>query len=104
LGKEVLEYLLEVAVIHLDRQDGEYRVTVGDLAECFLKTPKQISPVLVRLFEAGYVQLDAPTTNGDSFAPKHLVLPTPAALRTLPAYAALPESQVTAELSSLTQK
>ena len=102
LGKEILEYILEVTVIHLDRQDADYQVTVDELAECFSKRPKQILPVLLRLAEMGYVQLDPPKANGQSFASDDRVLPTTSTLRMLPTYADVPELQVIAELRRLT--
>jgi hypothetical protein len=104
LGKEILEYILEVTVIHLDRQDSDYQVTVGDLAECFLKTPKQILPVLLRMSDAGYVQIEASTTNSGLSSRRLRVLPTPSALRMLPAYANVPDSQVACDIDRLSSQ
>jgi hypothetical protein len=101
LGKEILEYILEVAVIHLDRQDADYQLTVANVAECFSKTPKQILPVVLRLSESGYVQIESSTTNSGLLAFNRRVLPTPSALRMLPAYADAPHTKVIAELSRL---
>jgi hypothetical protein len=101
LGKEIVEYILEMTVIHLDRRDAGYRVTVGDLAQCFSKTPRQLFPILLRMSDAGYVQVEAPTTNNRLHLGDSCVLPTPNALRMLPAFAKVPESQLTEELSRL---
>ncbi len=43
LGRELLDFVLETAVVHLDNQDAGYRLTVGDLADSADKTTGNIA-------------------------------------------------------------
>ncbi len=49
LDREILEIVLEVASIHLDEDDGEYRLTIGKAARCLGKTEGQLMPSVARL-------------------------------------------------------
>ena len=53
LGKEIVDYIVEAAVIHLDRNDQDYNVTLSDVAKSIHKTPRQVSQSLTRLAEDG---------------------------------------------------
>jgi hypothetical protein len=88
LTREILSFVLEVAVIHLDDAARPYHLTVADVARCFEKTAGQLSRPLLQLWEQGYLDLGDRVVPGHLLEPKRLVYPTAAALRTLPAFAA----------------
>lgn len=102
LGKEIVDYVVEAAVIHLDRRDSDYHLTVGDIAECLEKTPAQISSALIRLATDGYLRVDERVEEATSLSDACNVLPTSDALRTLPAFEKMPKQEVEAELEGLT--
>lgn len=101
LASEILEYILEAALIHLEIEQPPYRLTVGDIAACFGKTPGQVSPVLHRLLEAGFVILHGNRNTAAAIRPKQVVLPTVAAMRTLEAFQSECDSTIQAELAKL---
>ena len=49
LDRDILEIVLEVASIHIDEDDGEYRLTIGKAARCLGKTEGQLMPSVARL-------------------------------------------------------
>ena len=98
LGRDILEYVLEAAVIHFDEDSLPYRLCAGDIAECFASTVGHMSPAFRRLFEEGLL-----VTNG---SPKHLtprkkIFPTLLALRHLPELAESSEAELQKELLKL---
>jgi hypothetical protein len=101
LPSEVLEYILEAALIHFEIERPPYHLTVADIAACFGKTPGQISPVLHRLLEAGFVTIQGHVTPAAAIPPKRVVLPTVAAIRTLEAFQAESDSTIQGELAKL---
>jgi hypothetical protein len=103
LGEEIIDYIVEAAVIHLDRQDSGYELTVGDVAQCLDKTPGQIPPALHRLAEDGYVRLNRAAEIGTSLPDRCEVFPTADAMRLLPAFEKMSQRQVQAELENLTE-
>lgn len=104
LGKEIVDYVVEVAMIHLDHQDTDYHTTVDDVAHCLDKSIKQIAAALLRLVADGYLRLDPAATDEDSLAPQTSVLPTADAFRTLPNYRKLGDDEIEAEIQSLTEE
>lgn len=104
LGKEIVDYVVEVAVIHLDRHDSGYEMTVRDVAECVNKTPAQISPALMRLAEDGFLRLERPAPSGKPLPAKCKVFPTSDALRMLSTFEKIPEQQVEEELEGLSDE
>lgn len=101
LEKEVLSFVLEVAALHLDDRDAGYLLTVGKTAKCLAKTTGQLNAALCRLAESGMVKLVGKTKPGESLADNCHLLPTLAAMKTLPAYNELSDQEIEAELATL---
>lgn len=104
LGKEVVDFVIEAAVVHLDEHDAGYRMTVADIAQCLDKTPGQISATLRRLIEDGYLRLEGGIAAADDLPNDRRVFPTVESLRSLPAYGAMPDDAVQEELKSLEEE
>jgi hypothetical protein len=102
LGKEIVDYVVEIALIHLDQADSEYALSVGDVAKCVDKTPGQITPGLLRLVEDGYLRLQGDVIAGTTLPVDYGVYPTEDALRTLPAFKKMSKRKIKAELDILT--
>ena len=101
LASEVLEYILEAALIHFEIDRPPYHLTVGDIAACFGKTTGQVSPVLHRLLEGGLIAVRGHVSTAAEFPPKRVVLPTAAAVRMLDAFKTEADSTIDAELAKL---
>ncbi len=104
LGKEIVEYVVEAAVIHLDGHDQDYRLTVGDIARYLDKTAKQVTSGLTRLADDGYIRLSGKPERDGGLPDDCRVLPTSDALRTLPAFTAMPRPAIEAELEGLSDE
>lgn len=100
LGKDVVDYVVDVAVLCLDERRA-YRLTVGDIATYLAKTPGQLRQSLQRLVEDGYLRPEGPYDAAQGLATRRRVFPTALALRTLPYYQHLPPRKVKAELAQL---
>lgn len=98
LGREILEYVLEAAVIHFDEDSLPYRLCAGDIAECFGRTVGHMSPSFRRLFDEGLL-----TTTGSTkhLTPRKKIFPTLLALRQLPELAESSEAELQRELLKL---
>jgi hypothetical protein len=98
LGREILDYVLEAAVIHFDEESLPYRLCAGDIAECFASTVGHLSPAFRRLFEEGLL-----TTTGSTkhLTPRKKIYPTLLALRQLPELASNDEAALQKELLKL---
>lgn len=101
LSADILEYILEAAVIHFDEETPPYHLTVAMIAACMSKSAAQVSPALRRLLDDGYVELDGRIPVGKSFRPRSVVYPAALALQTLPEYADQTDVQLAAELAKL---
>jgi hypothetical protein len=101
LAGEILDYVLDAALIHMEQEYPPYRLTVGDIAACFGKTPGQISTVLHRLIDDGLVALSGKVNAGRTFPAQRLVLPKIRALRTLDAFRDESDEVLQAELRKL---
>jgi hypothetical protein len=102
LDKELLSFVLEVAMLHLDDRDASYLLTVGKTAKCLAKTPGQLGATLRRLADNGLLKLvGSGRPDEPAFSRCHL-MPTVAALRTLPCYQDSSDEEIEAELSTLT--
>lgn len=97
LGRDILDYVLDAAVIHLEHAQPPYHLTIGDIAACFAKTPGQLVDALHRLSVAGLIM----TIGSDRTMARQIVSPTTAALRTLPAFAEASDAELQAELAKL---
>jgi hypothetical protein len=102
LANEILEYILEAAIIHFEIERPPYHLTVADISACFAKTPGQISPALHRLLESGFITLPGHIATAAAIPPKRIVLPTATALRTLEAFCTENDSTIQSELAKLT--
>lgn len=101
LAADILDYVLDAALIHLEHESPSYHLTVNDIAACFGKQPGQLGPVLRRLAADGLVALAGGTPCAAAIPPKRIVFPTPRALRTLEAFREESEAAVEAELQKL---
>jgi hypothetical protein len=101
LDKEVLSFVLEVATLHLDDRDASYLLTVGKTAKCLAKTPGQLSATLHRLAEQGLLKLVGKTKPAEAAPANCQLLPTVAAMRTLPAFQTARNEEIEAELATL---
>ena len=103
LDKEVLSFVLEVATLHLDDRDASYLLTVGKTAKCLAKTPGQLAATFQRLAEQGLLKLVGKMKPGEA-APIHCqLLPTVAAMKTLPAFQDASDNEIEAELATLSE-
>lgn len=101
LEKEVLSFVLEVAALHLDDRDAGYLLTVGKTAKCLAKTPGQLNAALCRLAESGLLKVVGKTRPGEPTPSNCQLLPTVAAMKTLPTYTELSEEEIEAEPATL---
>jgi hypothetical protein len=101
LGNEMLEYILEATLIHLEHEHPPYRLTVSDIAACFAKTPGQVSHVLHQLLDAGFITVPGRQGASSPIPPKRIVLPTIQALRTLEAFQSETDNALQQELGKL---
>jgi hypothetical protein len=102
LGGEIVNYLLEVAVMFLDDVIPAYDVTVADVAQYVSKTPAQISAAIQRLLDDNYISLSRAAAHGRPN--KAHVFPTAKALSTLPAFEAMDEQAIEQMLERLAAK
>lgn len=100
LGRDILSYVLDLAVMYLDGEERHYHPNVQGIAMYLAKSPGQIMPALQRLIEEGYLDCDPPAANGAPPATS-IIYPTASALRTIPAFAVMANSAVAAELKNL---
>ncbi|HQU45568.1 MAG TPA: hypothetical protein PK867_22335 [Pirellulales bacterium] len=100
LDKEVLSFVLEVATLHLDDRDANYLLTAGKAAKCLAKTPGQLAATFQRLSEQGLLKL-AGSVELRGPAPNCQLLPTVAAMKTLPAFQDASDAEIEAELAAL---
>jgi hypothetical protein len=101
LGRDILDYVLDVAVIHLEPDIRPYRLTLGDLAQCLRKSPRQLAGQLERLVEDGLLTVGEPHGRGPDRDETRLIHPTAAALRKLEYYAARDRRTVAKDLARL---
>jgi hypothetical protein len=79
LGREILSYVLDLAVMYLDGEERHYHPKVQDIAVYLAKSPAQIMPALQRLVAEDYLDCEPPTTNG-ALPAASIIYPTAAAL------------------------
>jgi hypothetical protein len=105
-GEHLVSYLLELAVMSLDGM-ASYSVsapTIAKLATYFDKSVGQLTPIVRRLLEDGFVSVDGNTSPDTKLSPRNVVHPTAAALRTVPAFAELSDAEIDAAVESLMRK
>lgn len=101
LAKEIVDFVVEAAVIQLDREEPDYDLTIGGLATALDKTPGQITSTLLHLVENGYLRIAGNSVSGRALPKGRGVFPTAAALRTLPAFTELSRRAIEKELGRL---
>jgi hypothetical protein len=101
LGRDILDYVLDVAVIHLEPDARPYHLTVADVAQCLRKTPRQLAATFEHLIAEGYLTSGAGATHGSKSFERGVIYPTAAALRTLEYFAACDPRSVEAEIARL---
>lgn len=104
LAAQVLDYILESAAIHLDNEPLPYRLTVGDVAACFAKTPGQLAATLSQLTEGGWIEVAGKSPKNAAFGIRQAVFPTVATLRTLPAFHETSDVELAHELNKLKER
>ena len=101
LGSEIVDSLLEAAIIYLDGGEPTYRVTVGDVAHYVDRSEAQVTSAILRLIEDGFLTMNGSLTPGLPLPAGRLLFPTEQALRTVPAFAALGSEEIAAEIRRL---
>jgi hypothetical protein len=100
LTNEILEYILDTAIINLDHEDPTYRVTAGDVARYLNKTIGQISSGVFRLRDSGFLQL-AKLRGNAKLSENTLVYPTASALQTLAIFKGESPNQLSKYIATL---
>jgi hypothetical protein len=100
LGRDILSYVLDLAVMYLDDVERHYHPNVQDIAVYLGKSAGQIMPAVRRLIVEGYLDCYPPATDG-AFPAASIIYPTARALRTIPAFDALSDEALEVELASL---
>jgi DNA-binding GntR family transcriptional regulator len=93
--------VLETSVVQLSRGEGDYRLTVADIASCLGKTPAQLRAALRRLAADGFLTLSQRARKMATISSQARVAPTGRALRTLPAFADADDIELGANLQRL---
>jgi hypothetical protein len=96
LCAEILDYVLEAALIHMEHEHPPYHLTVSDIAACFAKTPAQVATPIGTLIDDGLVTMDGVRTRS-----KRIVWPTIRAVRTIEGFRAESDEMIEAELAKL---
>lgn len=102
LESNILDYVLDTAVIHMDHEYPPYRLAVADIAHCMDKTPGQLASTLTHLIDNGWLQRESRYAHNPTLSPRHLIFPTMQTLRTLPAFQDESPLAIEAELRKLT--
>jgi hypothetical protein len=98
LGREILEYVLEAAIIHFDEESLPYRLCAADIADCFGSTVGHLSPAFRRLFEQGMLMTTGSTKH---LTPRKRIFPTLLALQGLPELGGSSEAELQDQLLKL---
>ena len=102
LGKEILDYVLEVAVMCLDGVTPGYAVSVADVAQVLGKTAPQITSALHRLLADEYLTSNTPLEPDRPVPENQALYPTVKAMRTMPAFQKIGAAAIRVELKRLT--
>ena len=100
LSGDILDYVLDAALIHMENEFPPYRLSVSDIAACFGKTPGQIAPVLHQLIINGLLTVPG-KISAEQLRPQQVLLPTVLALRTLEAFQSESDGAIHNELAKL---
>ena len=100
LSRDILDYVLEAALIHMEHEQPPYRLTIGDIAACFGKSPARIAPVVGRLIDEGWL-VSIGRQAKEVKLRCHVIAPTMLAVRTLGAFETESDAAIEAELRKL---
>ncbi len=64
LGRDILSYVLDLAVMYLDGVERHYHPNLDDISVYLGKSAGQIMPAAGRLIDEGYLDCDPPAING----------------------------------------
>jgi hypothetical protein len=101
LGRDILDYVLDAALIHFEDAEPPYRLTVSDIAACMGKTPGQITPVLHTMIEDRVLTVHGKDSADTAIRPRQIVLPTIKGIKTLSTFANEPDESIAAALDNL---
>ena len=101
LGMDMLDYVVEVALIHLDNEHTDYSLNLGDVAAYVDKSMGQIAAAVQRLVESGLLRVEKNNDSEVDWRSEHLVFPTCEALKMLPAFENVPIGEIESELAGL---
>jgi hypothetical protein len=101
LARRALEAVIEAALISLDHDPSQYRLTVADVAKELGKSPAQLAAAFSQLVIDGYLRAEGAGAPSRPLRPASLIFPTASALRSLPAYAEMGPSAAQADLDRL---
>ena len=101
LAADILDYVLETAVMHFDEETPPYHLTVAMIADCMGKSPVQVSPALRRLSDDGYLESAHQSAAGKSIRPRSIVYPTILAFRTHSEWEDQTDAELSAELAKI---
>ncbi|HEX5102333.1 MAG TPA: hypothetical protein VFV87_00880 [Pirellulaceae bacterium] len=101
LGGEILEYVLEAALIHMEQEHPPYRLSIDDIAACFAKSPGQLVQTLQNLLDQGLLTASGAGSRISSASGRRHVFPTAKSLRTLDAFRDASEADIAHELEKL---
>jgi hypothetical protein len=100
LGRDILSFVLDLAVMYLDGVERHYHPNVQGIAVYLGKSAGQIMPAVRRLIEEGYLDCGPPASKSEPPATS-IIYPTARALRTIPAFDTMPNGALDVELASL---
>ncbi len=101
LAADILDYILDVAIIHLENKHPPYHLCCGDISACLSKTMGQLSAAMQQLVTDGLITLHGKLTKETFVGPYVVVFPTPKGLRTLEAFREQSDPELQAELRKL---
>ena len=100
LGRDILSYVLDLAVMYLDGEERHYHLNVQGIAVYLGKSTGQIMPAVQRLIDEDYLEGNR-TPIAIPLTDTAIAYPTAKALRTIPAFGAMSEENLGAELAQL---
>lgn len=101
LAGDVLDYVIEAALIHFEHEHPRYQLCVGDIAACFAKTPGQLSASFRQLIGHELITVRGRSPHPDLLDIKSTVYPTLAGLRTQPSLANESDAALRDQLAKL---
>ena len=104
LGKEILSFVLEAAALHLDDDVGAYWLSVAMVAKCLDKSPAQLTAAVQPIVDDGLLTISDPPKPGEPLSTKCELVPTVAAMKTLPSYQDCDDKQIQRDLNLLLRK